>query len=453
MEGPEQGTEPATSEPHRRRAQRRRDLLAGAALGFCLGAFAIGAGLRAQPAEAGTTLERKAFDEAVDLVLDQYVDPVDANALLARGLRHMVAGLDSHSVYLDAEARARLAAARRSGRVVGIHLVDPLPGQEGWRIDSIVPGSPADVAGLHEGETILKIADQDASSFVHALEAMLALRAPGSKDIPLVVRDIHGMRRSVDIASQVQPKAYAVESRLWRPQDDESGSHAKIGVITIHVFAPGVGEQVRRDLHELHRAAGGQLEGLVLDLRGNPGGEVDEALIIAELFIADGILTRTRGRGGKILREERAHRRGSDEALPLALLQDASSASASELLARRLAVPRAGHRLRHAQLRQGDGAEPSRARGRLAASADGGPLLRRARPSHRRRGGAARRPPGGHADASARPRDPASLRARAACTGQVGARPGLARIAQCAAAGQLAPPVMLCFLGRDISYM
>jgi carboxyl-terminal processing protease len=313
--------------------RRRRDLAAGVALGFCLGAFAVGVGLKSDPVEAGVTLERKAFDEAVDLVLDRYVDPVDANALLARGLRHMVAGLDSHSIYLDAAARDRLAAARRGGRVVGVHLEAPLPGEEGWRIDSVVPGSPADDAGLREGESLLEIGGQPASAFVHALEAMLALRTPGSKTIDLVVRDTHGITRAVSVASQVQPKTYAVESRLWRPSEAKEEQEAKIGVITIHVFAPGVGDQVGRALHELHRAAGGQLEGLVLDLRGNPGGEVDEALIVAELFIAEGILTRTRGRGGKILREEKAHRRGTDKALPLAVLQDASSASASELLA------------------------------------------------------------------------------------------------------------------------
>ena len=307
--------------------------MVGGLLGFCLGAFAVGVGLRVDRAEAGGTLERKAFDEAVDLVLDRYVDPVDANALLARGLRHMVAGLDAHSVYLDSAARDRLAAARRSGRVVGIHLESPLPGGEGWRVDSVVPGSPADEAGLREGESLLKIGGQPASDFVHALEAMLALRAPGSDTIELVVRDAHGITRGVSVRSQVQPKTYAVESRLWRPSDAKSDQEAKIGVITIHVFAPGVGDQVGRALRELHRAAGGQLEGLVLDLRGNPGGEVDEALIVAELFIADGILTRTRGRGGKILREEHAHRRGTDERLPVAVLQDASSASASELLA------------------------------------------------------------------------------------------------------------------------
>jgi carboxyl-terminal processing protease len=73
--------------------------------------------------------------------------------------------------------------------------------------------------------------------------------------------------------------------------------------------------------------------GIILDLRGNPGGDVPEAVMIADMFIPEGVLVRTRGRGGQILREERAHPAGSDSALPLVVLQDQRSASASELLA------------------------------------------------------------------------------------------------------------------------
>lgn len=313
------------------RRVRRFDRFTGALVGFSLAAvlFALGT----PEVHAGPSFDRQAFDEAVDLVLDRYVDPVDASALLSRGLRHMVAGLDPHSVYLDAAARDRLAAARRNGRIVGVHLIRAANDRPGWAIDSVVPGSPAEKAGLKVGESIVEIDGQPASNFVHALEAMLALRAPGSKAIQLRVGDLSGAFRAVSIASHVQPKTYAVEGSIWRDESRAQVGGRKIGIICIHLFAPGVGDQVRRKLQELHRAAGGRLDALLLDLRGNPGGEVDEALIVAELFVAQGILTRTRGRGGKILREEKAHRRGSDTRLPLAVLQDATSASASELLA------------------------------------------------------------------------------------------------------------------------
>jgi carboxyl-terminal processing protease len=122
-----------------------------------------------------------------------------------------------------------------------------------------------------------------------------------------------------------------VSSRLL----DHDG-HA-IGVIEIHEFRSGTGERVKRALAELRSEAetknSAALVGLILDLRGNPGGQVDEAVLVADLFIAEGVLVRTRGRGGVILREEFATAAGSDRDTPLLVLQDRRSASAAELLA------------------------------------------------------------------------------------------------------------------------
>jgi carboxyl-terminal processing protease len=86
-------------------------------------------------------------------------------------------------------------------------------------------------------------------------------------------------------------------------------------------------------LADLRRDAEGGLAGIILDLRGNPGGEVAEAVIVADLFIAEGVLVRTRGRGGVIMREEFATAAGTDRTTPLMVLQDRRSASAAELLA------------------------------------------------------------------------------------------------------------------------
>src|SRR5690606_37896664 len=99
-------------------------------------------------------------------------------------------------------------------------------------------------------------------------------------------------------------------------------------------FRPGTGELVKQALAELRRSAGKRgLAGVILDVRGNPGGEVQEAVLVADLFIEEGVLTRTRGRGGVILREELATAAGTDVETPLVVLQDRRSASAAELLA------------------------------------------------------------------------------------------------------------------------
>jgi carboxyl-terminal processing protease len=102
----------------------------------------------------------------------------------------------------------------------------------------------------------------------------------------------------------------------------------------IRGFRRGTGELVKRELADLRRSAGDRpIAGVILDVRGNPGGEVTEAVLVADLFIEEGVLTRTRGRGGVILREELATAAGTDKQTPLVVLQDRRSASAAELLA------------------------------------------------------------------------------------------------------------------------
>ncbi|MFY0537256.1 S41 family peptidase [Nannocystis pusilla] len=102
----------------------------------------------------------------------------------------------------------------------------------------------------------------------------------------------------------------------------------------IRAFRAGVADSVRNSLKELRRSAGAAgLGGVVLDVRGNPGGDVGEAVLIADTFVGEGVLVRTRGRGGQILREERATQAATDDATKVVVLQDHRSASASELLA------------------------------------------------------------------------------------------------------------------------
>ena len=106
----------------------------------------------------------------------------------------------------------------------------------------------------------------------------------------------------------------------------------QVAVITIRAFRPGTGEQFKRQLQALTTKAGGALAGIVLDLRNNPGGEVSEAVIIADAFISKGLIVRTRGRSGRIMREEQAHTSGTDTQTPIVVVQNRFSASASELL-------------------------------------------------------------------------------------------------------------------------
>lgn len=275
-----------------------------------------------------TELDRPAFNDALDLVLSRYVEPVDSAQMLSRGLQHMVAGLDPHSVYLDAPTRAHWQRAKDHSLSHGLHLQRAAGTSAAFEVASVVKGSSAYAQGIRRGDWILSIAGKPASAFIHPFEAELAALADFGKSVVLELRSSGTSSRTLKLPSTQVAKMQVVESHSLDAADG-----AKVGMICVHAFLPGVGDQVRRQLEELRRSNGGRLDGLILDLRGNPGGEVNEALVIAELFVDHGILVRTRGRGGKILREERAHAKGTNRKLALVVLQDAHSASASELLA------------------------------------------------------------------------------------------------------------------------
>jgi carboxyl-terminal processing protease len=303
--------------------------LFGSLLGV-LGTLAVQAGIPEAQAGKGKTqgqLERQEFHDSLDVVLDRYVEPVDAPELMSRGLKHMVAGLDPYSHYMTAGerelAKKRSSQGAETGLVTTLHRGGSGAAAE-LEVIAVHPDSPADKLDLDPGTRILEIRGQPCAHLIGNIDAQLLLSGAVGERIDMTIERGHGPEQ-LTIELDKPNMAGGVSSRLI----DHDG-HA-IGVIEIHGFRSGTGERVKRALTELRGAS--SLAGIILDLRGNPGGEVDEAVLVADLFIAEGVLVRTRGRGGVILREELATAAGTDLDTPMVVLQDRRSASAAELLA------------------------------------------------------------------------------------------------------------------------
>ena len=307
----------------------------GTVLAFALGASCMWVGQGLWPereAEASRrNLNRASFDAALHTVLERYVDPVDASPVLAESLKRVVSGLDSYSHFLTADERDQIRQRSRggtTGMAMQLHRAEPGSRKPAWlEISAVLPDSPAERAGLRAGDQILKIRGQEVAFLLSQAEAEALLLGGDGDAVELAVQ-----RRSepapapVNLVLAGQPKNLVDGALIDR--DGRKFAHLRV-----RAFRGGTAELVKARLKELRRAAGSTLAGVVLDLRGNPGGDVHEAVMIADMFIPEGVLVRTRGRGGQILREERAHPEGSDVDLPLAVLQDRRSASASELLA------------------------------------------------------------------------------------------------------------------------
>ncbi|WP_181197483.1 S41 family peptidase [Enhygromyxa salina] len=275
-------------------------------------------------------LERQQFHDSLDVVLDRYVEPVDAPEVMSRGLKHMVAGLDPYSHYLTADERELAKKRQHQGAEAGLVTTLRRAGSQGaaeLEVIAVHPGSPADKLGLAPGTRILAIRGQPCEHMLSNAEAQLSLSGAAGERIALTVERGSGPEQ-LDIELRKPKVDASVSAELV-----EYGGQA-VGWIEIHNFRAGTGDRVKRALAELRDSAGGRgLVGLILDVRGNPGGDVDEAVLVADLFVDQGVLTRTRGRGGAIQREELATAAGTDPSTPLVVLQDRRSASASELLA------------------------------------------------------------------------------------------------------------------------
>ncbi|WP_224197156.1 S41 family peptidase [Nannocystis pusilla] len=302
-------------------------------LAFSLGAAVMWC-IKAGPpeAQAGNNLGTDAYGKALRTVIDRYVDPVEPSRVLAESLKRIVSGLDRHSHYLTADERALLKQRSRggsTGMVVELQRAEPGTRKPArLEVVAVLPGSPAEKIGLQPGDSILKIRDQDVAFMLSRAEVDVLLLGGDGETIELTVQrrnDAAPTAQRLVLSGQALP---VVSGALV----EHAGR--KFAHVRIRAFRSGVADSVRSTLKELRRSAGAAgLGGVVLDVRGNPGGDVGEAVLIADTFVGEGVLVRTRGRGGQILREERATQAATDDATKVVVLQDHRSASASELLA------------------------------------------------------------------------------------------------------------------------
>ena len=253
-----------------------------------------------------------------------YVEPVEDEVLVRGMIDGMLTALDPHSGYLDGSDLQRLETmieGNYSG--LGLSVI-----QEDGAVKVISPfkGSPADQQGIKAGDYITHLDGEliyggeldDAVARMRGKEGTsirLTIFRPG-RDEPIEVDVTRGV-------IELEPVTHELQS-------------GNIGVISVNEFSADVGADVYRAWEELKSEASGRMGGLVLDLRSNPGGSLDEAVALSDLFLDEGRIVSQRGRarGETILYDAETVFRGDmAEGLPIIVLIDAGSASASEIVA------------------------------------------------------------------------------------------------------------------------
>lgn len=259
------------------------------------------------------------FAEVLERVKRDYVEPIDDAELLDSAIRGMVRDLDPHSEFLDAsEYREIRSSTSGSYTGVGIEVAEI---DDTIRVISPIAGSPAARAGIRSGDQLVAV-DGRAIDARRMQEAMNDLRgSPGTTVTLSVLRDDvlidHEMQRQVI-------KVASVHREFLKPS---------YGYVRVNQFSDGTAAELSRAIDDLQEAYGGMLEGVVLDLRNNPGGVLDAAVDVSDLFLDSGVIVTADGRTLDSRFTRSAHRGDILDGAPLVVLVNSGSASASEIVA------------------------------------------------------------------------------------------------------------------------
>ena len=259
------------------------------------------------------------FAEVFERVKRDYVEPVDDAVLLESAIRGMVSDLDAHSQYLDArEYRDIRVSTKGSYSGIGVE-VDDVGGV--LRVVTPIAGSPAAHSGIQSGDQIIAV-DGIATELASLQQTVGRLRGhPGSRVTVTVLRDDvaieHEMRRQVI-------RVASVHKELLAPS---------FAYIRVSQFSDDTARDLGRAVDDLQAASGGMLEGLVLDLRNNPGGVLDAAVDVSDLFLDVGVIVSADGRSFDSRFTRSAHRGDILDGASMVVLVNKGSASASEIVA------------------------------------------------------------------------------------------------------------------------
>ena len=257
------------------------------------------------------------------LIKADYVDQTDDDKLVKGAIDGMLASLDPHSSYLEGPSLERLDTMI-DGSYAGLGL-SVVMDDGAVKVVSPMRGSPAEKAGVKAGDYITHLDGKliyggDLDDAVAQMRGAagtairLTIYRPGRND-PFDVTVTRGVVELQPVTSELQ---------------------GTVGVISVNEFSHDVGKDVQQEIRLLTGQAKGHLTGLVLDLRQNPGGALDEAVALSDLFLTEGVIVSQRGRiasENEVYRAETMFPGDAAKGMPLIVLIDAGSASASEIVA------------------------------------------------------------------------------------------------------------------------
>lgn len=265
--------------------------------------------------------ELRTFTEVFAKIKNDYVEPVDDKELLENAIRGMLAGLDPHSSYLVQEAYKELQEGT-SGEFGGLGIE---VGQEDGFVKVISPidDTPAQRAGIKAGDLIIRLDDVPVKG-MSLNDAVKRMRGkPGSAIVLTIIR--HGEEKPLTITIVRDfIRVKSVRARTLEPG---------FGYLRISTFQSRTAEDLRREIDNIKQENEPKLKGIILDLRNNPGGVLNAAVGVSDLFLDKGLIVYTEGRVKDSQLKFNAKPVDLLNDVPIVVLVNAGSASASEIVA------------------------------------------------------------------------------------------------------------------------
>ena len=259
--------------------------------------------------------------EVIDQIENDFIRDVDVEKLQDASLKGIISALDDRFSHYFSPREALQFQQSVEGRFEGVGMrIEEVP--RGLEVVSVFDGSPAQGAGIRQGAIITGVDGQSIAG-QSAEIATAKIKGPPGTSVRLTLTEPGGKRERTVRVERERISVPTVESKL------ETVDGKKLGVVELLTFSSGAHGELRAAIDGL-RAQGAK--GIVLDLRGNGGGLLREAVLVASLFLEDGNVVSTDGRN-RARQTYPAEGDALPKSLPVVVLVDGGSASASEIVA------------------------------------------------------------------------------------------------------------------------
>jgi carboxyl-terminal processing protease len=273
----------------------------------------------AAPDRDETYRQLNLFGDVFERVRSDYVEEVTDETLIESAINGMLTSLDPHSSYLNVKNFAEMQIQTK-GRFGGLGIEVTM--ENGMvKVISPIDDTPAAAAGLKPGDLITRLDDKAVRGLTLS-EAVELMRGPPDSDIRLTI-----LRQGKD------PFDLTITRAIIKIRSVRSRSEGEVGYIRITSFNEQTEKGVRASISKFRKKLGDKLQGIVLDLRNNPGGLLDQAVAVSDLFLGKGEIVSTRARRSSDSQRFNARPGDIGEGLPMVVLINGGSASASEIVA------------------------------------------------------------------------------------------------------------------------